>query len=271
MPTLPADSRGKIEIYYEEEGGGDPFVMIGGFTATVEVWGKLRPLLAGKLRLIMPDNRGSGRTRLEGDDGDRRMSRFAGDVLALLDGLGLDRAHIFGGSMGGMIAQEFAHRHPGRMRSLILACTNFGGGDRVMPSPGIRETRKLGGVPGATEEERIAALETIFHPETIRERPEVVEFYDANKRAHPHSKEELDARTEGMAAFDMSEKIRNFRVPALVIAGSHDRLVPTENARLIAGRLPGAELVIIEGAGHHFYSERPEESANAILEFLQKH
>ena len=138
-------------------------------------------------------------------------------------------------------------------------------------SPGVRETRKRGGVPGATEEERIAALETIFHPDTIRERPEVAEFYGANKRAHPHSKEELDARTEGMAAFYMSEKIRVLRVPALVIAGSRDRLVPTENSRLLAERLPGAELVIVEGAGHHFYSERPGESASAILDFLSKH
>ncbi len=271
MPTLNGGSPDKIEIYYEEEGAGEPLVMIGGFTATVEVWGKLRPLLAEKYRVIMADNRGSGRTRLGNDDGDRAPKRFAGDVLTLIDGLGLERAHVLGGSMGGMIAQEFTVRHPERLRSLIVACSNFGGEDRVAPSPGIRETRRRGGIPEATEEERIAALETIFHPDTVRDRPEVVAFYDRNKRAFPHSKEELKARTEGMAAFDLSEEVRSLRCPTLVISGSHDCLVPPENSRLLAGRVPGAELVIIENTGHHFYSEQPEASARGILEFLSKY
>lgn len=270
MPTLSLDSQGKIDIYYEEEGGGEPLVLVGGFTATVEVWGKLRPLLAEKYRVIMPDNRGSGRTRIEDDDGDRAPKRLAHDVLSLINALGLERVHLMGSSMGGMIVQEFACRHPERLKSLIISSSHFGGEDKVDSAPGVRETRKRGGVPGATGEERIAALETIFHIETIRTRPEVVEFYDQNKRAFPHSAKELEARTAGMEAFNLSNQVGDIRVPTMVISGSHDYLVPTENSRLLAGRIPNAELAIIENTGHHFYSERPEASAEVILGFLSR-
>ena len=87
MPTMSLQNEGKIEIYYEEEGTGIPLVMIGGLTATVEVWGELRKLLAAKYRLIMPDNRGSGRTQVPRDDGDRTPKRLAGDVLAKAEGI----------------------------------------------------------------------------------------------------------------------------------------------------------------------------------------
>lgn len=271
MPTILAEDRDRIEIYYEEEGIGDPLVLIGGFTATVEVWGRLRHLLAEKYRVIMADNRGSGRTKLMDDDGDRAPRRFAEDVTSLLDGLEIDRAHILGGSMGGMIAREFALAHEDRTRSLVIACSSFGGPERVNPEPRTRETRLRGGIPGASEAEKRAALETIFHPDTIDHYPEVVAFYDKNKELFPHSQAELEARTAGMAAFDVSGRIGSLRVPVLVIAGSHDRLVPTKNSRLIAERIPGAELAIVENAGHHFYSERPEESARIILEFLSRH
>jgi pimeloyl-ACP methyl ester carboxylesterase len=271
MPTLAADNRGKIEIYYEEEGSGDPLVMIGGFTATIEVWGKLRPLLAERFRIIMPDNRGSGRTRVTDDDGNRAPKRLAGDVFALMNGLGIERAHVMGGSMGGLVAQEFAIMHEERMRALVVACSHFGGEESIKGGPGVREARLKGGVPEATEAERRAALETIFHPDTIDNHPEVVDFYDQNKRAFPHSQEELEARTAAMASFDVSKRLPNLKVPTLVIAGSHDVLIPAENSRLLAERIPGAELAIVENAGHHFYSERPEESARIIIDFLSKH
>ena len=268
MPTLSA---GKIGIYYEEEGRGVPLVMIGGLTATVEVWGRLRGLLAARCRVVMFDNRGSGRTKVENDDGDRHPAWLAQDVLALADGLRLGRFHVLGGSFGGMVAQEVALLYPGRVRSVVIACSHFGGKEKVESAPGVRETRVRGGVPEATEAERRAALETIFHPDTVRSRPEVVRHYDENKRLFPHSKEELARRGEGVARFDASGRLLGLKVPALVIHGSHDQLVPTANARLIAGRIPGAELVIVEGAGHHFYSEQPEASARAILAFLEKH
>lgn len=271
MPMLGVQNEGRMEIYYEEEGTGVPLMMVGGLTATVEVWGDLRKLLAARYRLILFDNRGSGRTRVAEDDGDRSPRRLAGDVLALADGLKLDRFHLLGGSYGGMIAQEFALSHPERLRSLVIACSHFGGKDKVTSSAGTMEIRVRGAAPDATEQERQAALETIFHPETVRLRPEVVRRYDENKRRFPHSKEEIARREKGIAAFDASERLRSLQVPTLVIHGSHDVLVPTGNAPLLAQRIPGAELVIVEGAGHHFYSEQPEASAKAILGFLARH
>ena len=175
-----------------------------------------------------------------------------------------------GGSYGGTIALSFAVQHPQRLKSLIVACSHFGGEDKVASAPGVRETRARGGAPEATEAERRAALETIFHPETIDERPEVVDFYDGFKRRFPISKEEIARRNKGMAEFDVSEEIGTLRVPTLVISGEADVLVPTENSRRMAGRIPGAELVVVENTGHHFYSERPEASAAAILAFLAR-
>ena len=271
MATLEIESRGKVEVYYEEEGAGEPLVMVGGLTATVEVWGKLRPLLAAQYRLVMPDNRGTGRTKVYADDGDRAPARMAEDLLGLVDGLGLDSFHLMGGSYGGTIALSFAVQHPQRLKSLIVACSHFGGDDKVASAPGVRETRARGGAPEATEAERRAALETIFHPETIDERPEVVDFYDGFKRRFPISKEEIARRNKGMAEFDVSERIKSLNLPTLVISGEADVLVPTENSRRMAGRIPGAELVVVENTGHHFYSERPEASAAAILSFLARH
>ncbi len=271
MATLGIESRGKVKVYYEEEGAGEPLVMVGGLTATVEVWGKLRGLLAARCRLVMPDNRGTGRTKAHQDDGDRAPARMAEDLLGLVDGLGLDSFHLMGGSYGGTIALSFAVKHLQRIKSLIVACSHFGGVDKVASAPGVRETRARGGAPDASDEERRAALETLFHPHTIDERPEVVAFYDGFKRRFPISKEEIERRNKGMAEFDVSEEIETLRVPTLVISGEADVLVPTENSRRMAGRIPGAELVIVENTGHHFYSEQPEASAEAILAFLARH
>ena len=104
-----------------------PVVLIGGLSSTVETWGRLAELLAQRYRVIRPDNRGSGRTRIDPDDGDRSMPAFAGDVRGLLDALGLDRVHLVGASMGGMIVQQFAVTWPERLLSLTIACSHCGG------------------------------------------------------------------------------------------------------------------------------------------------
>jgi pimeloyl-ACP methyl ester carboxylesterase len=122
MPYLDEARASGSRIWYESQGAGEAVVLIGGLSSTVETWGRVADLLAERYRVIRPDNRGSGRTRLDPDDGDRSMAAFADDVRRLLDGLGLERVHLVGASMGGMIVQQFATTWPERLLSLTVAC-----------------------------------------------------------------------------------------------------------------------------------------------------
>ena len=122
MPHLQSNG---VSLYYEEHGSGEPLLLIMGFTVSSIGWHWNIPAFAQSFRTIAFDNRGVGQS--DKPDEPYSMAMFADDTAGLLDGLGIEQAHIFGISMGGMIAQEFALRHPGRVTSLTLGCTNCGG------------------------------------------------------------------------------------------------------------------------------------------------
>jgi pimeloyl-ACP methyl ester carboxylesterase len=271
MPLLRAENQGPIEIYYEEAGAGTPVVLIGGLTSTVEVWGRQVPALATRHRVVTPDNRGSGRTRVAGDDGVRAPERFAGDVLALLDRLGLERVHLFGASMGGVIVQAFALRWPERLRSLVIACSTPGGPNAVAAAPEVIQALVAGSAEGAPPEAARAALGVVFHPGSFAARPDAVAFYEGTKRAWPHAVAEIARRAAGIAGFDAWEGLASLAVPTLVLTGADDRLVPPENSRRLAARIPGAELCVIPESAHVFFVEQPDATNRALLEFFAKH
>ena len=255
-----------LEMYYEEEGSGDPVVLIGGLTSTVETWGLQRPKLAERFRVLMPDNRGSGRTRVPNDDGIRTIEGFAADVLGFLDGLNLEHVHLVGASLGGIIVQAFALAHPERLRSLVLACTTFGGPQAVAADPAV--TAKLLASTGVNSG---ASTEVVAHPETPVQRPEAIEFYLASKAAQPHSAEEVAARAKAVAAFDVADRVQEIRTPTLVITGRQDVLIPPENSRMLAERIPDSELAEIDQAGHIFFCEQPEATNKVLLDFMTRH
>lgn len=267
MAVLQTDG---IAIYYEEEGAGEPVVLIGGLTSTVEVWELQRRALAQAYRVVLPDNRGSGRTRVAADDGSRSIRRFAADVLALLDGLGLERVHLVGASMGGMIVQQFAVDHPERLRSLIIACSHCGGAAAVQPPPEAATRLVSGSSAGAGADAERAGLEVVFHPDSFERRREAVELYQRTKKAWPHPPHEVARRALAVRDFDVSERLRDLRVPTLVICGADDAIIPAENSRELARRIPGAELVVIPAAGHVFFVEEPDATNRALLEFLAR-
>src|SRR5262245_47245511 len=242
MPMLHAQNEGPIEIYWEATGRGDPVVLVGGLTSTVETWGRQVPALAAHHRVVTADNRGSGRTRAPADDGVRTPERFAGDVLALLDGLGLERVHLVGASMGGMIVQQFAVRWPDRLLSLTVCCSSFGGPHAVRATPEVLQKLIQGSVAGASPEAVRAVLEVAFHPASFTKRRDAVDFYVGTKEKWPHSAEEIARRAVGLATFDVRDALPRLSAPTLVMTGSDDVLVPTENSRLLAARIPGAQL-----------------------------
>lgn len=270
MPTLSADSGGKIEIHYETEGQGPPVVLVGGLTSTVEIWERLLPRLATRYRVIRPDNRGSGRTRVLNDGGDRSIPRFAADLAALFDGLGLEKAHLVGASMGGMIVQQFAVEHMDRLSSLTIACSHSGGPDVIPAAPEVLEKLGRGSTPGGSEADRRAGLEIVFHPESFEQRKEAVEFYSNTKLAFPHSPEELARRAAGIAAFDVSKQVGSISVPTLIMTGSDDVLVPPENSHRLAERIPDSELVLVDEAGHVFFVEHSDVTVGVLMEFLAR-
>ena len=271
MPFLRTENAGLIEIWYEEAGQGAPVVLIGGLTSTTEVWGRQVPGLAATHRVVTLDNRGSGRTRLAEDDGVRSPERFAGDVRALLDGLGLERVHLLGASMGGAIVQAFALSWPERLRSLVIACSSPGGSHAVAAGPEVIQALLRGSGAEAPPEAARAALEVALHPATFEKRPGAVAFYEGTKRAWPHPTAEIARRAAGIAGFDAWKGLASLAVPTLVITGAGDRLVPPENSRRLAARIPGAELAVIPDSGHVFFVEQPEATNRALLEFFAKH
>ena len=258
-----ATEQGSIDIWYETQGMGEPVVLIGGLSSTVETWGRVAELIAARHRVVRPDNRGSGRTHAEPDDGDRSIEVFAADVRRLLDGLGLDRVHLVGASMGGMIVQQFAVTWPGRLLSLTVACSHCGGAAAV--AAGEETVRKLIAASSGGGEAVTRGLEVVAHPDSFALRRDVLDYYQWTKTTWPHAPDEIQRRMAAIARYDVAEAIRTLAVPTLVITGAQDILVPVENSRRIAERIHGARLALIEGGAHIFFLEQPEATARELL------
>src|SRR5271155_5414484 len=121
---MPFAENEGVKIYWEELGEGAPLLLIMGLGWASYLWHRTRPVVAQRYRTITLDNRGVGRS--DAPAGPYPIPVMASDAAAVLDAAGVDRAHVYGISMGGMIAQEFALQYPNRVRSLILGCTAAG-------------------------------------------------------------------------------------------------------------------------------------------------
>ncbi len=267
MPRVALPERA-LDVYYEESGTGAPVVLIGGFTSTAATWRHQVPALAVHHRVVAPENRGSGRTRVVGpDDGGRSVWGWAEDLLALLDALELERVHLAGCSMGGRIVSAFACRWPDRLFSLALLCSSPGDAHAVAGDPAIAGAVAAGSNPDATPEQRAEAEAAVFHRDTPAHRPEVMRSFREIRASEPHSTAELAHRSAAMTApFSVWDELGALSVPTLVITGEDDRLLPHENSRRLAERIPGARLVLVEGGGHVFFVEQPDTTNRELLE-----
>src|SRR6185503_20575170 len=164
---MPQVMREGTNIYWTETGQGNPLLLIMGLGATHEWWGRLLPVVTPHFRTILLDNRGVGRS--DTPPGPYSIAEMADDAVAVLDAAGVENAHVFGASMGGMIAQEVVLRHPQRVRSLILGCTACGGRDVVPAAREIREVLNTRGTMTREESARKMVPYT-FDAGTPRER-----------------------------------------------------------------------------------------------------
>ena len=268
MPEVTASD---IAIHYETVGEGETILLIAGLGACAKVWFRQIPYLSRSYRVLAFDNRGAGAS--DKPDVPYSMEMLAGDTAVLLDALGIGTAHVYGVSMGGMIAQELALRYPERVSSLVLGCTTCGGDERILPST---ETLAFLLDPDrwerlAPDERTRASLPFNLSQAFIEGNPELIEQYVAMVAESSPPAYAYFRQREAVSAHDTCDRLPLISVPTLVISGSVDRQVPAENSSLLASRIPGAELVILEGMGHGFFIEAAEEASEAILDFLARH
>lgn len=250
------------KIYWDEEGQGTPLLLIMGLGYPAHAWYRTRPVLAEKYRTIALDNRGVGRSEMPA--GPYPIALMASDAAAVLDAANVESAHVFGISMGGMIAQEFALQYPKRVRSLILGCTAPGGAHAVRAEADA--TQMLMNRGNMTREEAAQAAQPfIYHPSTPQERIE--EDMAVRRPWFPHPAA-YTAQLQGILAWEAYSRLAGITSPTLVIHGESDRLVPPGNGKLIAEKIPGAKLVMLSCASHIFTTDQPEMAQRAVLEFL---
>jgi pimeloyl-ACP methyl ester carboxylesterase len=253
------------KIYWEAHGEGDPLLLIMGLGATLEWWQRLVPILSPRYRTIVYDNRGVGRSDVP--PGPYSIPAMADDAVAVLDAAGIASAHVFGASMGGMIAQELALNHPARVRSLILGCTACGGPQSVPAAKAVRAA--LGARSTMTPEDAMWAMAPyIFDAATPRER---VADDIAVRLAATVSNDGYFAQLQGVREWSGAhDRLAGMAMPTLVMHGETDQLVPPENGRVIASAIPHARLVMVPRASHMFFTDQFEASSEAILSFLDQ-
>jgi 3-oxoadipate enol-lactonase len=237
-------------LYHEVRGRGEPLVLLEGLGGDIAGWRRNIPRLASELRVIAFDHRGNGRS--SAPDEPMTMSTFVDDAVALVDHLGIERAHLYGQSFGGMVAQELALTSPDRVRSLILACTH----------PGVRHA-----APMRATVPKDRPWEALYSERFLREHPD--EVAEDVRLGTPQPPRMARRQWEVMQGFDSFERLPSLRVPTLVLQGTEDRTVHPDNARVLADRIPGARLVLLEGAGHVYHAEQPEAADAAVLEFVR--
>lgn len=246
-----------VDLFYEEAGRGLPVVLLHGFPMDHTIWHRLVPLLENEARLIMPDMRGHGRSPAEGRVSSMRL--MAEDVLCLLDRLKIDRAIVVGHSMGGYVALAFANAYPGRLAGLGLLASQA-----AADLPEKRQNRlKL--------VERIRrrgnALLAESMPAALSADPDIQQFVrEIILKTDAHG---IMAALRGMAERPNAEEwLAEISVPAVVVHGGKDALIPMEPARTAAQLLSRAWLVEIPDAGHMPMMEAPRAVADAIRQLI---
>jgi len=270
---MPDARTGNGWIAWREEGprepaaAADPVLLIMGLGASSRLWFRLLPWLSREHRVIVFDNRGTGSSAPV--RGRLTMASLAEDAVTVLDAAGIERAHVVGASMGGMIAQHMALDHRDRVRSVVLACTTAGGRNgappwRLLASAAVRP------LLGSRRSFPLVAP-ALYAAATLRDHPDRVADDLDRRMADSTSAVTLYAQLGAIALHDTRPRLAELDgLPVQVVHGLEDRLVPPARGRELAELIPGAELELIPACGHLLTTDAEEQTAGAILAHLDR-
>jgi pimeloyl-ACP methyl ester carboxylesterase len=258
---------GHTRLYWEAAGRGDPVLLIHGLGLSGGAWWRTVDALAPRFRVITFDHRGIGRS--QSWTYAYTTEALADDAVSILDALAIDRTHLYGFSLGGMVAQQIALRHPARVRSLVLGATHSGGRRAVPADPEVVAfIRRRARMPA-----REAAWSSVPYNYGPRSRARQVDRIaeDIERRLqNPFNERAYRAQLLAASLHNCYGRLERIRAPTLVVHGARDRMIPVANARMTAERIPGARLTILGEAGHLYPTEEPGVD-ESIGEFFAEH
>ncbi len=287
---MPRVTRDGVSLYYEHEQAAnteDHIVFIQGLGVGRWLWHRQREAFADEYNLLLPDNRGTGQSEAALPPIIPRLPRklrmllfiklagysisgFAADLEAVLADAGVDDVHLVGASMGGMIAQQYALEYD-RARTATLLCTTHGG-EEAVPIPEETVERMYDLPEGASEREIVRhRMGPSINEAFAEEEPETIERILDWRLEQDAS--EVARESQGAAGlnFDVSNRVGDITIPTLVMHGTNDKVLPDENAKLIADKLPNGQLELFEGGSHLFFIEEHEDVNERIAEFIERH
>ncbi|WP_460498904.1 3-oxoadipate enol-lactonase [Glycomyces tarimensis] len=250
---------GDMIPYHLVDGAGEPVVLINSLGGTLDMWAPQVPPLTERFRVVRFDVRGHGGTKP--DSGEWTIDDLADDVADLLDGLGIDRAHLVGISMGGAIAMTTALRHPDRVGRVVLMAT--------APKLGTPESWHERAAKVRAEGCEAIADATMgrwFTPEFHAEKPEVVAAF--RERLVGCDPEGYACCCEALARYDLRGRLGEIDTKALVMYGSGDEVTNETDAQTIASEIALTEVVRVEGAKHMISTEQADFVNRHLVEFL---
>jgi 3-oxoadipate enol-lactonase len=261
VPTLTAND---TDLHYERRGAGEPLLLVQGMSGHSLHWGEdFLCALEAHFELVLYDHRGVGRSAPH--DVPFTIADLAADALALLEALEIERAHVLGISMGGMVAQELALAEPGRVLTLTLGATYCGG-------PGARFTdddvvQKLAAaILSGDPDEKIRAGWEFNVSESYGTAAGNFERFAEVAALYPVPLAGILAQLEAIIGHDTSERLAAIDAPTLVVHGTADRMLVAANGEQVAGLIPEARLELLDGVGHLFFWEQPERVATLVAE-----
>jgi len=263
---MPLAEVGEFHVYYEEHGAGEPVLLINGLGADHRAWHLQTEELERSFRVIVFDNPGVGQTT--GPRGPYTTGLFADVGAGLLRGLGVERAHVVGASMGGMIGQQFAVRHPELVRSLVLHCPWWHADPYTAAL--IRSWQAIGRAAGMLELSRQIWL-WVFTARFYEERPDWFDQLEAEAQKPGQSFEAFCDQAEACLSHHALEAVADVTTPTLITVGERDILTPPEHARAIHERVRGSTLHVWPEMGHAPFWEIPDEFNALNREFLEAH
>jgi 3-oxoadipate enol-lactonase len=252
-----------VRIAWERRGAGEPLLLIHGLGYARWGWEPVADGLAEAHEVVLFDNRGIGES--DAPSGPYSVPGLARDAVAVLDAAGLERAHVLGTSLGGMIALQLSLDHPERVDKLVLACTTPGGpGSAPMPERTVRLMAEAQGLPAEIALRRFVENAFAAHPDSAQ-----IERIMRHRIATAQSPAAWAAQAATGAAFDVWKRLGEIHAQTLVLTGDQDAVVDPKNSDLLAARIPQTQLEVFAGGGHLFFWEQPDRFVDAVTEFLK--